>query len=710
MALALWSSGSALAEEPPAVPTGDDYIEWLKERSMYLQIDAMEAEFARQGGQWRHPYGLQRPEDFLSTASVWFSAYPSSLMGRSDANVLAILGDPELLKTLADLGIEAIHTGPVKRAGSITKGEYRPTIDGYFDRIELLIDPPFGDAEQYRAMVANAAAQEIIIIGDMVPGHTGKGPDFRLAERHYDDFPALYSMTEIRREDWPLLPAVPAGEDSVNLSKDLVQTLEDKGYIAGPLDAVVFARPGIKETNWSATAVVVGVDGKERRWVYLHIFKRGQPSLNWLDPGFGAYQLLAADILHSLKILGTRALRLDANMFLGVGPRPGEEAGWLSGHPLSVHATKTLAMLIRKFGGYSFQELNTDLENIKISLASGPELSYDFTTRPVYLHAVATGDAGPLRLMLRQMLAYDVRPLRMVHALQNHDELMLETTHLRVFGDRLFEYEGASELGKMLFEHIYAKPIAVTTEVPYNERFAMSPGVCSTFAGFAAAALDIDDLTALTSAQIEQIRALHLAAAAYNAMQPGAFALSGWDMVGALPVPHEAVKDLLADNDCRWLNRGAYDLLGLAGAADESAGGLPRAVALYGPLPEQLDDPASFAGRLQTMLKIRQTLGVAQGRLVAVPPVESAGVVMLINELPQSEQEPALFQVTAINFGREAVTEKIQDEHLKGKPMQAIFSTLQGEIDETLGGEPVTVELAPLEAKILTFGDTAPPL
>jgi len=50
------------------------------------------------------------------------------------------------------------------------------------------------------------------------------------------------------------------------------------------------------------------------------------------------------------------------------------------------------------------------------------------------------------------------------------------------------------------------------------------------------------------------------------------------------------VKDRLADGDTRWINRGAYDLIGSNPKATRSAAGLPVAVALYGPLPKQLKE------------------------------------------------------------------------------------------------------------------------
>jgi hypothetical protein len=98
-----------------------------------------------------------------------------------------------------------------------------------------------------------------------------------------------------------------------------VTVLRDKGYIVGPLARTIFYQPGVKETDWSATDVVIGVDGLARRWVYLHYFKEGQPTLNWLDPTFAGPRLVLGDALHSLGVLGASMLRLDANGFPGGG-------------------------------------------------------------------------------------------------------------------------------------------------------------------------------------------------------------------------------------------------------------------------------------------------------------------------------------------------------------------------------------------------------
>ena len=104
------------------------------------------------------------------------------------------------------IGINAVHTGPLKRAGGLFGRELTPSVDGHFDRISTQIDEVFGSELEFRRLCEVAAAHGGIVIDDIVPGHTGKGPDFRLAEMKVGDYPGIYHMVEIPREDWPCCP------------------------------------------------------------------------------------------------------------------------------------------------------------------------------------------------------------------------------------------------------------------------------------------------------------------------------------------------------------------------------------------------------------------------------------------------------------------------------------------------------------------------
>lgn len=654
--------------------------ETLVELSMLHQAKAYAVKYGGQGRLWQRPYAETRPRIASAVAPVWFTAYPAAIVTRQGDTVLKTLGDQRLWSALSSIGVRGIHTGPMKRAGGYRDGEYTPTIDGNFDRISFDIDPSFGTNEEFVAISRMAAAHNAVVIDDVVPAHTGKGADFRLAEMNHADYPGLYHMVEIAEEDWALLPEVPEGRDAVNLQPAVVDALRDKNYIVGQLQRVIFFEPGIKETDWSATAPVVGVDGVTRRWVYLHYFKEGQPSLNWLDPSFAAQQMIIGDALHSIDQMGARGLRLDANGFLGVEKRA-EGPAWSEGHPLSIVGNALLAGMIRKAGGFSFQELNLTVDDIAAMSKGGADLSYDFITRPAYQHALLTGDTEFLRMMLRMVHEFGIDPASLIHALQNHDELTTELVHFwTLHANDIYTFQGQTWQGRTLRTHIretmYEKLSGPAA--PYNLRFVTN-GIACTTASVVTAALGITDLSAIGEEEIETIKKAHLLLAMYNAFQPGVFALSGWDLVGALPLDPEEVAHLMGDGDTRWIERGAYDLIDADPNARASADGMPRARSLYGSLCDQLEDPESFASRLKRLLAVREAYGIAAARQIAIPDVTSPGLLLMVHELPDGRGT----QVTALNFSKDPIEETVELANVRPGPVvDMIGETIEGDLGE----------------------------
>jgi trehalose synthase len=255
---------------------------------------------------------------------------------------------------------------------------------------------------------------------------------------------------------------------------------------------------------------------------------------------------------------------------------------------------------------------------------------------------------------------------------------MFDVTHLRNHGDEKFSVNGEETPGKTIYDRMYdrTKEKIIGGKPSYIEEFS-NLGFCATLAAFAAAALEIPDPYNMTPSEKSQVRQLHLLAATFNAMQPGVFALSGWDLVGALLVPPEDLGSWLDDRDYRWMNRGAFDLMGVNPSAKASGGGLPRAVAIYGTLPEQLRDPNSFASQLKRMLRARKESGIAFSKLVSVPEVDKQGVVVMLLQRP----EDLGWIITALNFGREPVADAIRLPQLAGKSARLTFSTHREKAD-----------------------------
>ena len=672
------------------------YLEWLEQESMLADAKGFATQFTGQGSMWQNPYADPDPRAAIEKASVWFTAYPISMITRPGSSFLGTLGDPDLWAAFARVGISAVHTGPVKKAGGISGWDMTPSVDGHFDRISTQFDEEFGTEDEFRLMCDVATEHAGLVIDDIVPGHTGKGADFRLAEMKVGDYPGIYHMVEIPRSDWHLLPKVPRGADSANLDQATEDRLSRAGYIVGELQRVIFYEPGLKETNWSATAPVLGPDGEEHRWVYLHYFKEGQPSLNWLDPTFAAMRLVIGDALHSLSDLGSGALRLDANGFLGVEKSAEGGPAWSEGHPLSEAANQLIASMVRKVGGFTFQELNLSIDDIRDTQERGADLSYDFVTRPAYHHALATANTEFLRLTMNIARESRVDTVSLVHALQNHDEMTYELVHFAAVhaGDQYTFRRGpitGAELAILIRAELTER--LTGTAGPYNATFTQN-GIASTTATVIAASLGLTDLADLTHDDIERIKQAHLLLAMYNAWQPGVFALSGWDLVGALTLERSQVSDLIREGDTRWIHRSAYDLMDYQPLAHESTSKMPKGRALYGALPAQLEDASSFASRLSRILEVRAQYGIATARQLDVPAVSHKAMMVMIHEVDAGQQ------VTALNFSAETISGTVLSRTILPGSIVTNLMTGQvvGEVDDL---HSLHVDLAPHEGKAL---------
>jgi trehalose synthase len=571
-----------------------------------------------------------------------------------------------------NIGITMLHTDPIERSGGIQGTTYTPTIDGWFDRISLDLDPQFGTEQDFQQLVSNAQAQGAIIGGDLVPLHSGFGPDFRLAERAYQDYPGLYDMVEIAQADWTLLPAVSDEWSTALVSKDAAMQLKQRGYIPGLINSADANPQASTWSGWSATPELIGADGKPHRYVYLHVFKPQQPTYNWLDPTYAAERVNYGDVGRNIVSRGVKVLRLDADTFLGLEPQPNSTQASDYETPLSQVSTEDLAFETRKLGGFTYQEFAAPLSELKQFSPNGPDLSYDFFTRAEGLIPLVTGDALPLRLAHHFLLDAGVQEGTLVHDMQNQDEITFQMFELGSHGD--FQYEGKNLNGMQLKQQILQamRSKVAGSAAPYNMLYREAQdGVATTFAGFIAPALGVNDPYHATADQVALIRQGHLLVAFHDAMQPGVFGVSAWDLVGALPIPSSSVPGgLTSGGDWRWDDRGAVDLMGTNSSATQSTVlGLPKAQSLYGTIPDQLNDPNSFVSQLTKILAARKAYQIDQSTMLAVPPVSDTAVCVLVMQLPNSKN----LAITALNYGRNSTTVQVDLTQIPpGIPAQSI--------------------------------------
>jgi trehalose synthase len=166
----------------------------------------------------------------------------------------------------------------------------------------------------------------------------------------------------------------------------------------------------------------------------------------------------------------------------------------------------------------------------------------------------------------------------------------------------------------------------------------------------------------------------------FNALQPGVFSLSGWDLLGMLTIDPKEITSLLATGDTRWIHRSAYDLMGVQPDAVRSASGMPRAVSMYGPLPQQLKDPNSFVAQLRLILKLRKRYGIATSSQIDVPEVSNKAMLVMVHKLSR----PGKHQVTVLNFSADPIVGTISSAHLTpGSAVLDMFTELViGDVDD----------------------------
>ena len=306
-------------------------------------------------------------------------------------------------------------TGRAHRPGEARRRPRRLDADArrrrHFDRISTPSTPCSARGRVPHLCDAAAAATAARSSTTSCPGHTGKGADFRLAEMALRRLPGHLPHGRDRPRGLGPPPGRPRRAGLREPRHATEARARARGYIVGQLQRVLFYDAGDqgdelerdrRPCSVSTASSAAGSTSTTSR--------RGSRRSTGSTPPSPAARLVLGDALHSLGDLGAGALRLDANGFLGIEKAHAGHPAWSEGHPLSDAANHLIAAWSARSAGFTFQELNLTIDDIKAIADRGADLSYDFVTRPAYHHALATGDTEFLRLTLNAALAIGVEP------------------------------------------------------------------------------------------------------------------------------------------------------------------------------------------------------------------------------------------------------------------------------------------------------------
>src|SRR5450759_4018151 len=99
------------------IGSNPSYVSWLRQESMLNDANVIARPFVGRGSMFQNPFARPNPRAAIETASVWFTAYPISVIGRPGHSFLATLGDPPLWEAFQSIGLQGLPTGPVNSEG-----------------------------------------------------------------------------------------------------------------------------------------------------------------------------------------------------------------------------------------------------------------------------------------------------------------------------------------------------------------------------------------------------------------------------------------------------------------------------------------------------------------------------------------------------------------------------------------------------------------
>lgn len=699
-------SGSA---DPPGDPppcagaAGSDnpLVSYYVPQSMLCQGENASALVSGSEEQWAGHYEDPQPKDVIKANADLLETYPFSYLPEANKTVMASLGSPALWDELARLGVTVMHPITFEHGGRLAGMQTMVSTDGGFDRISTDVEPKFGTEDDVRALSMTAKTHGAIVAGDIIPLHTGLGADFRLAEMNYGEYPGIYNMIEIPQNRWNLLPSVPNEWDFAVIKNDQAEPLVEQGVLPGRLRVLLDAPDAATWSGWAATGQVQGADGLPHRWAFAHLFMPTQPMLNWTDPTYTGRRVPTGDAVRNIVERGFKLDRLDAVPFLGLDPMPGSDVLQESNTKVAINGTEDLAFTHRKLGAHTYVELNVPIDQYGGFTQHGADLGFDFFTRAESIHPLIKGDARVLRIAAQAVQDGHIDSGNLIHAMQIHDEITYQLVSTRALGQVKLGDEQLS--GSDLADRILKEMQTTVGAAPYNRLYRPAhDGVATTFVGFIGPALGIDPFSA-TPDEVQQIKRAHLLLGVVTAMQPGLFSISEWDLVGALPIDISGISPEILSGDIRWINRGGVDLMGTSKATG-SVFGIPKAGTLYGPLPQQLADPSSFASQMANVIHARKRYEIAQAAVIRIPDIADDGVYAMVMGLPSDVGGLA---ITVGNYGRNATTVTIDlngtvsgGGQIMGTPHDIVSDQDVG----TLSNNQLTVPIDGLAGRTVVIG------
>lgn len=594
------------------------YIQYLERLSMA----GSQMELARvvSGSQlaWLRPAGAPFPDPLLALADTWLSVNPLITVPESKRSVFASFASPLYWQILDKARIRGLYFAPVSGSGSLWAYNRKASATGT-DIIQYTFSESAGSEDDYFRLLEASNKNRRLLGLELTPAITGLGPDFFLAARYHRQFSGIYCMVELPKKLWSQIPANTAQWRGEALNDAQIALLTRENLLP-PAMAQDFLPTG-KEGGWAVTSEIHGVDGLVRRWAYRYYQTPDRPVLNWEDPSTGARRILSGSAIRSVGILGSALVGMRMQGLYGLdAAAPGAPARFVPSP--ADEAAVAVSREVRRYGGWAWLKDEIPLSLVRNLMPEGPDFFQDHIFSPGIEHGLLTGSTSLLETMVDDALVLGLDMRRFVHTTSGERGISYALPHLAEVASG---NTAASVLTPRQADDLRNNAIQEATHVIYAAKLGSSSGddkpalqdkrLFSPPAGVAALAVGAGNAGSVTAELEPLVRDGHFLQVFLRAMLPGLFMLSGQDLTGALPLSWYSMTDSADGWDVSLTSRGAHAYTQNVPESAVTTLGIPRAKTIYSTPDIQLLEDDSFIARLEEILAIRASYGVANAAL-----------------------------------------------------------------------------------------------
>ena len=670
------------------------YVQWLEKQSIFKKAEQLGTVVSGTTLFWLGPYENPRADAMLRIAPVWLTVDAARTLSPAKGRMLPTLTNSRFLTQVARLGVKGIHIESMRENGKIW-GSPTDTHQLGRDTVSLDIAQYVGDSDSFARFVRTANSKGLVVGDQVLPFATGRGADYFLSTRGVEAYKGLYCMVEVPRALWKELPPIVKRARAVQLDDAAIEKLRRERVLPPPLvrDTLPFSLPALR---WFVTDEVSGLDGVGRRFVYLGQEDAARPVLNWNDPSASARRAVSGSLIQSIGLQHAAVTGLRIAPLMGIEPAyPSAATDLLSASETAVRAAVAIAQEARRYGGWTFLQDNVPLPVLQGAMRHGVDFAVNHAGSVAALVAFATEDSTLLRqsILAQQYAGFDQK--RMINRIQTEPYIDLSFPFMAQDSNML--RQGATAFKKKQAEQVMALLASAGADV-----FGDGATLYLTPTAYVAYVEGIRSPASMTSAQKEQVANGLAFLGAIHALRPGIMMLSPDELLGTLPLPDTLLEYTTAREALRQNLAGAYDISGRSSGNILTETGLPKAPVAFGKMDNLLRRATSFASQMQTVLRLRASLGMERAELVQVPQTADTRLFAQVYQLPSGNAAKRTVVMTVSNFGHETVTETmtLQRNLVQGKTM---LEALQTGTTVSLDDDRVTVSIPPRSVQVFAL-------